>query len=141
MQIEMFDVEQVNAAEAGDEVWVQCPRFPAYLVSSHGRFKRVDSGFVMKGGKEINGYSVAQLTLDGRQRVVLAHRLVCEAFHGKSPNGMNVVNHIDGNKTNNAASNLEWVSSSENAKHSWRMVRQRERDDAVDRYVTCYNSV
>lgn len=140
MQIEMFSEERKHA-EVGEEVWIECPRFPAYLVSSHGRFKRVDTGFVMKGGKEINGYSVAQLTLDGRQRVVLAHRLVCEAFYGKSPKGMNIVNHIDGNKTNNAACNLEWVSSSENARHSWRMVRQRDKEDAVDRYVVCHNSV
>jgi hypothetical protein len=140
MQIEMFS-EEIEVFTPKGEVWVECPGFSRYMVSSHGRFKRVTDGFVMKGIKDVNGYAVAQLTVDGRQRSVLAHRIVCVAFNGPSPVGMNMVNHIDGNKANNAACNLEWVSRSGNAKHSWKMVRRRKHEDAVDRYVACYNSV
>jgi len=55
--------------------------------------------------------------LDGKGRLI--HRLVAEAF---LPNFLEKpqVNHIDGNKTNNALSNLEMATSSENLLHAVR---------------------
>ena len=47
------------------------------------------------------------------------HRLVALAFcEGYEPNL--TVNHIDGNKTNNAPGNLEWISLAKNTEHQWR---------------------
>lgn len=57
----------------------------------------------MKGGKRI------------KERV---HRLVARAFVDGYADGL-TVNHIDGNKLNNAASNLEWVSLARNTQHQW----------------------
>ena len=45
------------------------------------------------------------------------HRVVYEAAHGAIPDGMQI-NHIDGDKTNNALSNLELVTQAENARHA-----------------------
>lgn len=64
-------------------------------------------------------YPSVRVTLYGKtHRTFVLHRLVAEAFvpntHGKP-----LVNHIDGNKYNPAASNLEWVTQSENTKHAW----------------------
>jgi hypothetical protein len=44
------------------------------------------------------------------------HRLVCEAFHGPAPFAADAC-HLDGNKLNNRADNLQWASRLENARH------------------------
>ena len=52
-------------------------------------------------------------------RNVQFHRIIASIFCEREI-GKNYVNHIDGNKQNNAAYNLEWVTRSENAKHAFR---------------------
>jgi len=55
------------------------------------------------------------------------HRLVCQAFHGDPPSEKHTdVNHIDLDRTNNKASNLEWVTRSENIKHSYANNKKRK---------------
>jgi hypothetical protein len=57
------------------------------------------------------------LSRDGKNGHVLVHRLVAAAFHGQ-PRPDQVTNHKDGDKTNNHASNLEWVTQAENVRHA-----------------------
>lgn len=47
---------------------------------------------------------------------MLVHRIVMEAFKGKSDL---TVDHIDGNKLNNSLDNLEYVTIQENVKRAW----------------------
>jgi hypothetical protein len=47
-------------------------------------------------------------------------RIVCSYFHGICPE--KEVNHKDGNPDNNAPSNLEWVTHSENQIHRYRVL-------------------
>ena len=47
---------------------------------------------------------------------MLAHRLIMEAFYGKSSL---TVDHLDGNKLNNSLDNLEYVTLSENVKRAY----------------------
>jgi hypothetical protein len=69
--------------------------------------------------QEINSSGYKRVSFLGKQHFV--HRLVALAFLvGKDE----TVNHIDGNKFNNFAYNLEWLSQSENTKHSFRNGRQ-----------------
>ena len=54
----------------------------------------------------------------GNQRLFRVHRLVAEAFLPKIE-GRNVVNHKDCDRSNNAASNLEWCTDLENTRHAF----------------------
>lgn len=58
-----------------------------------------------------NGY-LQLVTSDRREPLV--HRLVLEAFVGPCPEGMEAC-HADGNRTNNALSNLRWDTPKANA--------------------------
>lgn len=48
------------------------------------------------------------------------HRIVANCFVD-NPNGYSEVNHIDGNKQNNSATNLEWCTRRENNRHAFRI--------------------
>lgn len=50
---------------------------------------------------------------DGLLEKQYLHRLICEAFNGPCPDGMEC-RHLDGNKYNNIAKNLAWGTKSEN---------------------------
>lgn len=63
------------------------------------------------------GYRTVRLfSHDGRYRRAKVHRLVAEAFC--PPFKGEVVNHIDGNPSNNAAGNLEWCTTETNVLHA-----------------------
>jgi HNH endonuclease. len=55
----------------------------------------------------------------GFTKSVLVNRVIALRFH-PNPDRLPQVNHIDGNKENNAADNLEWASGSDNEKHAHR---------------------
>lgn len=64
-----------------------------------------------------NGYKYVNLCKNGKYKSKSIHRLVCESFID-NPNGYREVNHIDGGKSNNDYTNLEWCDRSMNMKHA-----------------------
>lgn len=71
---------------------------------------------ILKQGRRHDGYADVSLSDHGKTVLHCVHRLVAEAWI-PNPQGLRCVNHKDLDKTNNALSNLEWVSNSENVSH------------------------
>jgi hypothetical protein len=64
-----------------------------------------------------DGYRQVSINRDGRRRSAYAHRLVALAFFGV-PKTCLVTNHLNGNKLDNRASNLEFVTHQANTLHA-----------------------
>lgn len=86
-----------------------------YLTTHDGR-TRFQRGVMLKSLRSKNGYRCVCLWRCNRPHRHLIHRLVATAFVS-NPQDKPEVNHIDGDKTNNVAANLEWVDESENQRH------------------------
>ena len=86
-----------------------------YEVSNMGNVKSLKYGKerILKAGKNSADYLQVHLCKDGKAKMYTVHKLVATAFC-ENPEGYTVVNHIDEDKTNNNADNLEWCSRSYN---------------------------
>ena len=96
------------------------PRYPPYAVSNFGMVINYFTKQILRTTKTKEYVLVNILDPYSRKmKLTTVHRLVALAW---VPNddwkNKNVVDHIDGNKTNNIASNLRWVSYSNNITHS-----------------------
>jgi len=65
-----------------------------------------------------SGYNCIILTKNNKQYNTFVHRLVALSFIS-NPENKAEVNHKDGDKLNNSIDNLEWMTTKENAQHSW----------------------
>ena len=90
-----------------------------YEVSDLGMVRSLKFGKerILKPGKTHSGYLLVNLCKDGHTKPILVHRLVAEAFI-QNPNNLETINHKDEVKTNNVASNLEWMSIADNIRYS-----------------------
>ena len=97
-----------------------------YMVSNLGRVKSLDrvsrygrrlSGKMLNIGRNKTGYCYVVLCKNGWTKSISVHRLVALTFIS-NPENLPQINHIDEDKTNNNASNLEWVTARQNQNHS-----------------------
>lgn len=94
-----------------------------YVVSSCGQVARVtDKGIqVLAPWLMTGGYRQVALSRCGKTRKPKVATLVAEAFIGPRPSPKHQVNHINGIKTDDAASNFEWLTRAENVRHAYRL--------------------
>jgi len=105
-----------------------------YEISDFGRVKRIKKGPGSTVGRILKtflskpGYCRVCLCKDTKRRYKNVHRLVMAAFVGPCPEGKQV-NHIDGDKENNHIENLEYVTQSENIRHSFAIGTRSQRGE------------
>jgi hypothetical protein len=101
------------------EIWKVIPGFDQYSVSTCGRIWSSKTERYLKPDLLRNGYLQVTLRKNSKSKKISVHRVVAETFRGSDMRLDFVVNHIDGDKTNNNVNNLEWRSQSDNLKHSY----------------------
>lgn len=99
------------AGEPGEE-WRDVPSYPGYQASTLGRVRSRYA--ILRGARrKRTGHIYVCPSVAGRQAPEAVHRMVCEAFHGPCPPGMEC-RHDDGNSANNLPGNLLWGTRLEN---------------------------
>lgn len=107
------------------ELWKPLLEYKGIEVSSIGRIRKTANKsrkerILTEFPKDRDGYYRCSVQrLDGTWTSQPVHRLVAKAFIPRTKN-RDIVNHIDGNRTNNRIENLEWVTPKENVIHSFK---------------------
>jgi len=108
-----------------NEIWKDIRGYRGkYKISNLGNvmsFAQHTDGKQLKPLKHQRGYRQVILRIDGNVQSFLIHRLVANAFIDVEID-KRYVNHIDGNKSNNNVSNLEWVTCIDNSVHAFTML-------------------
>lgn len=93
------------------------PSAPGYYADAMGGIWR--NGHRLKEQDNGHGHKRLKTSVGGVLRDRYVHRLVCQAFHGPPPEGLEC-RHLDGVRSNNQAANLQWSDKRTNEmdKHS-----------------------
>lgn len=110
------------------EQWTLLEGFDDYEISDHGRIRNVNTGRIIKQQLHPRtGLPMVPIYRNGKQFTRNVHRLVAEAFLDPGPENA-VPIHIDGDRQNCHADNLEWRSLS----YARELTKERNRTEPAD---------
>lgn len=128
------------------EIWKDIKNYEGlYQVSNFGEIKSLErkvknrNGYVMKKGKILkpsivaNGYLMVNLSKENKRKHFYVHKIVADTFINNE-NKLSVINHINGNKTNNRVDNLERCTYSHNLKEAFRIGLKKPTSKKVYQY-------
>lgn len=107
-----------------------------YAVSSFGRFYNIKKQRFINGTYKNNEYHKVQFWIENKPILFTSHRLVAQLFCF-NPYGYDIVDHIDGDKHNNHADNLRWVTSKQNANN----IKHRSKPKNVNIIMVIYQNL
>ncbi|GAG01150.1 unnamed protein product [marine sediment metagenome] len=122
------------------ELWLPIKGFnKSHHISTFGRVKNIERNLILKLQNK-NGYLHVSIKHNKIRKDFQAHRLVALAFL-ENPERKPQVNHINGKRGDNNINNLEWVTISENIKHSWnycsrvRISTKKNKISAIKKWI------
>lgn len=119
--VKLYDASHSNESEEQ----LSDTAFSNYAVTIDGKVISIRNGIELKTHSYKSGYVYVIASYKGNKYKKLLHRVVAEKYI-PNPDGKPCVNHIDGNKSNNHAANLEWVTYSENEQHSFHVLGKKD---------------
>lgn len=110
------------------EIWKDVPSDNHLQISNYGRARTHQKTYdhknmafctyrLITSDDNGHGYQFIKYKNNHKNCRVYVHRQVAKLFI-PNPHHYKQVNHIDGNKRNNAVSNLEWVTAKQNVHHA-----------------------
>lgn len=94
-----------------------------YEVSRSGEVRKASGAHVGQWRND-QGYMIVRLSNPRKQ--IRVHRIVAQAFCCRANESLDTVNHIDCNRANNSAENLEWCTQKQNLTHADKLGRMQK---------------
>lgn len=116
-EFKLLHADDLSAILHPGEQIAPIPGLP-YSATSYGRIYSHHTRRFLRARPLDNGYLAVYITRFTKPTNHTIHRLIALAFLGEPPTQQHQVNHIDGDKHNNHAANLEWVTPIENTWHA-----------------------
>lgn len=114
-----------------NEQWVDLIDYPNYSISNFGRIMNKTTSRLKKTPLDNNGYPHVSLWKEGCGKTFQVHRIEYASFHLDEELEGFVINHKDGNKTNNFLDNLEKITYQENNLHAEYVINTHKSSKSV----------